>query len=240
MNTTNNTSKLVILGLMTGILLLMAYTPLGYLNIGPLAITFNVIPVAIAAITLGPAGGAAIGAVFGMTSFLQCIGIGGSSAMGAMLFSINPFLAFVQRFVPRMLDGLLLGYIFQFVRRRTDAYMASLVTGFCSAFLNTVFFMTALVVLFGNTEYMQGLIGGKNIRRNQCSMRDGIVHNHHRCSRCSALSGKICTGSGKKQGVRQYDFGIGYRKYECGSRLYCGWGNPLYRADGDRQWENRA
>lgn len=69
MNTTNNTSKLVILGLMTGILLLMAYTPLGYLNIGPLAITFNVIPVAIAAITLGPAGGAAIGAVFGMTSF---------------------------------------------------------------------------------------------------------------------------------------------------------------------------
>ena len=56
MNTTNNTSKLVILGLMTGILLLMAYTPLGYLNIGPLAITFNVIPVAIAAITLGPAG----------------------------------------------------------------------------------------------------------------------------------------------------------------------------------------
>ena len=163
MNTTNNTSKLVILGLMTGILLLMAYTPLGYLNIGPLAITFNVIPVAIAAITLGPAGGAAIGAVFGMTSFLQCIGIGGSSAMGAMLFSINPFLAFVQRFVPRMLDGLLLGYIFQFVRRRTDVYMASLVTGFCSAFLNTVFFMTALVVLFGNTEYMQGLIGGKNI-----------------------------------------------------------------------------
>lgn len=69
MNTTNNTSKLVILGLMTGILLLMAYTPLGYLNIGPLAITFNVIPVAIAATTLGPAGGAAIGAVFGMTSF---------------------------------------------------------------------------------------------------------------------------------------------------------------------------
>ena len=246
MNTTNNTSKLVILGLMTGILLLMAYTPLGYLNIGPLAITFNVIPVAIAAITLGPAGGAAIGAVFGMTSFLQCIGIGGSSAMGAMLFSINPFLAFVQRFVPRMLDGLLLGYIFQFVRRRTDVYMASLVTGFCSAFLNTVFFMTALVVLFGNTEYAGADRWKKyhpvrmRFRRNQCSMRDGIVHNPHRCSRCSALPGKICTGSGKKQGVRQYDFGIGYRKYECGSRLYCGWENPLYRADGDRQWENRA
>ena len=33
-----NTRQLTILGLLTGILLLMAYTPLGYLNIGPLAI----------------------------------------------------------------------------------------------------------------------------------------------------------------------------------------------------------
>ena len=59
-----NTSQLVILGLMTAILLLMAYTPLGYLNIGPLAVTFNMIPVAVAAITLGPVGGAVTGAVF--------------------------------------------------------------------------------------------------------------------------------------------------------------------------------
>lgn len=34
---------------------------------------------------------------------------------------------------------------------------------FGSAFLNTVFFMTALVVLFGNTDYVQGLMGGKNV-----------------------------------------------------------------------------
>ncbi|MCD7883603.1 MAG: ECF transporter S component [Lachnospiraceae bacterium] len=168
MNTNNtsktfNTSQLVILGLMTAILLLMAYTPLGYLNIGPLAITFNVIPVAIAAITLGPVGGAVTGSVFGLTSFLQCIGIGGTSAMGAILFGINPFLAFVQRFVPRFLDGLLLGYIFRGVRKVTNTSFACLLTGFCSAFLNTLFFMSALVLLFGNTEYMQGLIGGRNI-----------------------------------------------------------------------------
>lgn len=46
------TTQLAILGLMTAILLIMAYTPLGYLNIGPLAISFNVIPVAICAIVL--------------------------------------------------------------------------------------------------------------------------------------------------------------------------------------------
>ena len=34
---TNKTKQLTMLGLMIGILVLMAYTPLGYLNIGPLA-----------------------------------------------------------------------------------------------------------------------------------------------------------------------------------------------------------
>ena len=163
MTTQSKTTQLAILGLMTGVLLLMAYTPLGYLNIGPLAITFNMIPVAICAITLGPAGGAIAGAVFGLTSFLQCIGVGGTSAMGAILFEINPILAFIQRFVPRVLDGFLLGYIFQAVRRWKNSYLACTVTGFFSAFLNTVFFMTALILLYGNTEYVQGLMGGKNV-----------------------------------------------------------------------------
>ena len=44
------TTQLTMLGLMAAILMLMAYTPLGYLNIGPLAISFNVIPVAISAV----------------------------------------------------------------------------------------------------------------------------------------------------------------------------------------------
>ena len=115
MNKQSKTMRLTLMGLFAAVLLLMAYTPLGYLNIGPLAITFNVIPVALAAITLGPVGGAAMGAVFGLTSFLQCIGVGGTSAMGAMLFGINPVLAFIL-----------------------------------------------LVLLFGNTSYVQGLMGGKN------------------------------------------------------------------------------
>ncbi len=157
------TKQLVLLGLLTAILLLMAYTPLGYLNIGPLAITFNVIPVALAAVALGPVGGAIVGAVFGLTSFLQCIGVGGTSAMGAVLFGINPFLAFIQRFIPRVLDGLLLGYIFRWVQKISNSYVSCFVTGFCSAFLNTLFFMTALILLYGNTDYVQGLMGGKNV-----------------------------------------------------------------------------
>ena len=162
MKTKVKTTQITTLGLMMAILLLMAYTPLGYLNIGPLAITFNVIPVAISAIALGPAGGAAAGSIFGLTSFLQCVGIGGQSLMGVALFNINPVLAFIQRFVPRLLDGLLL-YIFRGMRKRTNTYISCAVTGFFSAFLNTAFFMAALVLLFGNTEYIREMIGGRNI-----------------------------------------------------------------------------
>ncbi|MCI5529168.1 MAG: ECF transporter S component [Blautia sp.] len=189
MNKQLKTSQITMLGLMIAILLLMAYTPLGYLNIGPLAITFNMIPVAISAIVLGPVGGAIAGAVFGITSFLQCIGIGGTSAMGAMLFSINPILAFIQRFIPRLLDGLLLGYIFQGLRKKTkNIYASCAVTGFFSAFLNTLFFMTLLVVLFGNTEYIQGLMGGKNVIVFICTFV-GVN------AICEMLSATIVTGA---------------------------------------------
>ena len=176
------------LGLMAAVLLLMAYTPLGYLNIGPLAISFNVIPVAISAVVLGPTGGAIAGAIFGLTSFGQCIGLGGTSAMGAMLFSINPILACIQRFVPRLLDGICLGYIYKAMRKKTNVYVSCAVTGFFSAFLNTLFFMTALVGLFGNTEYVQGLMGGRNVIIG-CCMMVGIN------AVCEMVSSTVITGA---------------------------------------------
>ena len=158
-----DTKQLNKLGHLKAVVLPMAYTPLGYLNIGPLAITLNIIPVALAAITLGPVGGAVMGGVFGLTSFLQCIGVGGSSAMGVVLFGINPFFAFLQRFIPRVLDGLLLGFLFRWIRKISNVQISCFVTGFCSAFFNTVFFMAALVLLFGNTDYMREMIAGRNI-----------------------------------------------------------------------------
>lgn len=155
--------ELTLLGLMTALLLVMSYTPLGYLNIGPLAITFNMIPVAIAAVALGPWGGMITGAVFGITSFLQCLGIGGVSAMGVTLFEINPVLAFLQRFLPRVIFGILTGYIHMGVKKWLGSTVAGFAAGFSAAFLNTALFMLTLVLFFGNSEYIQGLMGGRNV-----------------------------------------------------------------------------
>ena len=129
-----NTSQLTILGLMSGILFLMAYTPLGYLNVGPLAVTFNVIPVAICAIVLGPTGGAVAGAVFGLTSYMQAMGIGGVSALGSALFQISPVLTAIQCFVPRILDGICLGLIYRVVHKKANTYVSCAVFYECTCY----------------------------------------------------------------------------------------------------------
>ena len=158
-----DTKQMVTTAMLCAILLMMSFTPLGYLNIGPLAISFNMLPVAIGAIALGPIGGMILGGMFGMTSFLQCLGIGGTSAMGVMLFEISPVLAFIQRFVPRLLAGLLSGMVYKGVKSIGNTDIACFATGFAAALLNTALFMTALVLLFGNTDYVQGLMGGRNV-----------------------------------------------------------------------------
>ena len=155
------TRRMVILSLLGAVLLVMSWTPLGYLNIGPLAISLNMIPVAIAAVALGPSGGAILGGIFGITSALQCIGIGGSSAMGMILFGIDPILAVLQRLIPRILAGLISGWICG-LTRKIKPDLCGFVTGFMAAILNTALFMAALVLLFGSTEYLQGLMAGKN------------------------------------------------------------------------------
>lgn len=163
-------ARIVIMGLLTAILVAMSFTPLGYLNIGPLSITLNIIPVAVAALTMGPVGGAAVGAVFGLTSFLQCVGIGLPSPFGVELFNISPLFTFITCMVPRILDGLLLGYINKFVSKLSNGIVSSFVTGFSAAFLNTLFFMSALMLLFGNSKYIMDMRGEMNVIAFVCAI----------------------------------------------------------------------
>lgn len=142
---------MVELALMIAIIFIMAFTPLGYLRTPGLSITFLTVPVAVGAMILGPAGGAACGLAFGITSLMQCFGM---SPMGAMLFSINPFGTVVTCIVPRVLEGLLCGLVFNGMRSRKN--LAYFVGGLACPVFNTVLYMTSLVLFFYNTEYIQG------------------------------------------------------------------------------------
>ncbi|MBQ4341574.1 MAG: energy-coupled thiamine transporter ThiT [Clostridia bacterium] len=123
-----NARTLAYLALLTALLMVFSFTPIGTIPIGPLSITLNIIPVAIAAIALGPIGGLIIGSVFGLLSFLQCFSIGVPSGMGAILAGISPVLAFIQRFVPRALDGFLVGLIYRALYKLFKEHDSNLLT----------------------------------------------------------------------------------------------------------------
>ncbi len=156
-----STRNFVVLALLVAILLILAH-----LNIpmpAGLSITFNMIPLAIAAIVVGPGGGAFIGLAFGLISFLQCFGIFGASAQGMALIElgVSPVLLFLQRVGPRVLDGFLLGFLYRFFAKKTNVYAGCSITGFLAAFLNTAFFMSTLAILFGRTEVIQSSMAGR-------------------------------------------------------------------------------
>ena len=149
-----NVKDLTTLGLLTGILLVMAFTPLGYFHTFGLDISLMMIPVGIGAMLMGPKAGAWLGFIFGATSFYQAVT--GASPFSAMLFNISPFNTFLLCIPTRMLMGFVTGLIFLLVskldRKKTVCYF---VGGFSAAFLNTVFFMGTLILLFWNTDYIQ-------------------------------------------------------------------------------------
>ncbi len=157
MNTNKNqhTLKMVQLGLFTAIILLMAFTPLGYIKTPGLEITLLVVPVTVGAILFGPAGGAILGGIFGLTSFIQCFGM---SAFGAVLLNINPVGTFIVTVVSRILMGWLTGLAFAALRKwnatRGISYAAASLAG---PLLNTLLFMTTMMLFFYNTEYIQGI-----------------------------------------------------------------------------------
>lgn len=153
--------QLTLLGLLCGVLIIMSVTPLGYLRVGALSITLNMIPVAVAAIAMGPIGGAITGAVFGLTSFVSALT--GGSPMGVIMMGISPVRTFIQSFLPRFAMGACVGFLYRLVNGAAKKSVGAYAAGFGAAFLNTLFYMTSLVLLFGSTEYVQGLIGGRNI-----------------------------------------------------------------------------
>lgn len=149
------TIKMAQMAILIAVVLIMAFTPLGYLKTVGLEISLITIPVAIGAMVIGPGAGAVLGAVFGLTSFYQCFGM---SQFGAMLLSINPLYTFFVCVPTRILMGYLAGVLFKvFIKADNSNTICYFVGGFMTAFLNTLFFMGTLILFFWNTEYIQSL-----------------------------------------------------------------------------------
>ncbi len=120
----DKTRELVLLALFAAIILLMAFTNLGYIPLGVINATIIHIPVIIGALFLGPKKGAMLGFLFGLTSFINNT----YKAATASAFVFSPVLAYdlvgwtgIPRsiyicFVPRILVGVVPYFVFVFVK----------------------------------------------------------------------------------------------------------------------------
>lgn len=158
-----STLYLVQMALLVAVIILMAFTPIGYIRTGVLSLTLLVVPVAVGAILLGPAGGAILGGVFGITSFIQCFGM---DPFGTTLLGINPWATFLVCVPTRILAGWAAGLVFAAMRKNKRAgvkeaayYVANLACPLC----NTLLFMTTLCLCFFQTDYIQEFAEGRNV-----------------------------------------------------------------------------
>ncbi len=167
-NTSSNVVRLATMALLAAAIFVLQFVTV---PLGAITVSLSMVPVSIAAITMGPLYGLLGGAIWGLASIIKALM--GSSGLTSTLFTISPVLTVVLCFVPRMLDGFILGFIYRGMRKFANVLVSGTVTGFFSAFLNTVFFMSTIVFLFGNTEYVQNMMAGRNVIIFICSIIAG-------------------------------------------------------------------
>jgi uncharacterized membrane protein len=145
-----NVKYLVQLSLLVAVLIIFDVTGIGYLRFGVATpeITIMLLPVITGAIMLGSAAGAILGAVFGLTSFIQCFG---RSVFGGFLLGINPFATFIMCIIPRIIVGLLTGLIFKSLHKiKKTKSLSYTIASIFAALSNTFLFVTMLVYFFGS------------------------------------------------------------------------------------------
>lgn len=148
--------RLTQLSVLVALLLIFGFTSIGYIKVGVIEITLNVIPVAIAAIVLGPSAGAICGAVFGLTSFWQAVS--GMSQFGAALVAISPIYTLIICLIPRVLEGLLTGLIFKGLSKVCKGNsVPCAVSSLCCPLLNTLLFVGSFLLLFSRTDFFVSL-----------------------------------------------------------------------------------
>lgn len=152
----NKMYRMVLIAMFIAIMLVMNFTPLGYITLsGAFSITLMTVPVALGAACTGIGGGAILGFVFGLTSFLQAFGIGFIiDPSAAPLFGESPLGYTVTCFLPRITTGLVASLIFTLFERKKRVNLAAYILTCASVpVLNTALFMSSYILFYSDTSF---------------------------------------------------------------------------------------
>ncbi len=157
--TKKDTRWMVSVALMAAIVIVLANTPLGMIQLPIIKATTVHIPVILGAILLGPLAGSILGGVFGICSLVS-----NTMAPTLLSFAFSPFLATNGAGVLkalwisvgcRIMIGLVAGWIWILFRKiRLNSWVALVLTGFIGSMTNTVFVMGSIYFLLAS-QYAQ-------------------------------------------------------------------------------------
>ncbi len=178
MNIETKTAKMVLTGIFSAIIIVMASVPfLGFIPLGVINVTILQIPVIIGAILLGPKYGAFLGFMFGLCSFLNAT----LRPTSLSAFVFTPFLAngnlgsLVVCFVPRILIGVTSYYSYKWIKghfdkknkkqdkklRKAAESKALLAAGVVGSMTNTLLVMNFIFIFFTESyAKVMGITGG--------------------------------------------------------------------------------
>lgn len=174
----SNVRTMVLASLFTAIILIMAFTPLGLIDLPLIKATILHVPVIIGGILLGPKAGAFFGLIFALTSLFK-----NTTAPALLSFAFSPLIpvpgagrgslwALVICFVPRILTGVVPWFVFRglarlmgrFQKEGASRTVALTVAGALGAVVNT-----ALVMGLIGTLLQDGFASAKGIPVNGVS-----------------------------------------------------------------------
>ena len=156
----HDTRWMVSVALMGAIIIVLANTPLGMIQLPIIKATTVHIPVIIGAILLGPSAGAILGAVFGICSLIS-----NTMAPTLLSFAFSPFMSTTGIFGAikaiwvsvgcRILIGVAAGWLWKLLEKvKVNQVIALPIVGFLGSMVNTIAVMGSIYVLFAK-EYAQ-------------------------------------------------------------------------------------
>lgn len=150
----HDTRWMVSVALMAAIVIVLANTPLGMIQLPIIKATTVHIPVILGAILLGPGAGAILGAIFGICSLVS-----NTMAPTLLSFAFSPFLSTTG--IPgalkaiwisvgcRILIGVVAGWLWVlFTKIKLNQFIALPIVGFVGSMVNTVTVMGSIYFLF--------------------------------------------------------------------------------------------
>ncbi|MGL6059030.1 MAG: ECF transporter S component, partial [Culicoidibacterales bacterium] len=141
--------QIALTAILSAFTMVLALTPLGLIPINPaINVTIIHIPVIIAAIVVGPASGMIVGLVFGIFSMIN-------ATVNPSLLSpifLNPLVAVL----PRVLIGLVTGYVYLAITKVTKKPLAPVTVGIAATagtIMNTAGVLGLIYLFYGNFVY---------------------------------------------------------------------------------------